>query len=95
MTLGLHQDILAIWLAPLLHMVKGFQWTMDLDHLDKNQVWIDKLHDKKPQTPEDLVQTMPFVMHKMYPKQMAIITDPARITITEATTKAGKRKSVV
>jgi len=90
---SLQRDILGLWLAPLLHMIKGFQWSMDLDHLDRNQIWIDKLHKKKPQKEEDLVQTVPFEMHKMYPKQMAIVTDPARITVTEATTKAGKTMS--
>ena len=74
-------------------MIKGFQWTMDLDHLDRNQIWINKLHKKKPQTPEDLVEVVPFQMYKLYPKQQAIIDDPARITITEATTKAGKTMS--
>lgn len=34
-----------------------------------------------------------FVRHPLYPMQAAIIDDPARFTITEATTKAGKTMS--
>lgn len=75
-------------------MIKGFQWNMELDHLDKNRVWIEKVQKKAPPaTVEDLVETVPFTMHKLYPKQQAIISDPARFTITEATTKAGKTMS--
>jgi hypothetical protein len=36
---------------------------------------------------------IPFKRHRLYPKQAAIVDDPARFTITEATTKAGKTMS--
>jgi phage FluMu gp28-like protein len=42
--------------------------------------------------PED-DDTPRFTRHPLYPRQAAIVDDPARFTITEATTKAGKTMS--
>jgi hypothetical protein len=44
-------------------------------------------------TEEDAAERPRFVRHELYPRQAAIVDDPARFTITEATTKAGKTMS--
>ncbi len=59
--------------------------------LDDATRWLNR-HLPQETTPQ-MVRTVPFKMAQLYPKQLAMVDDPARFTITEATTKAGKTMS--
>jgi len=73
--------------------MNGLSFSTELGTVDAITRRLDRWLPVSTDEETGLVRPMPFEMAKLYPKQGAIINDPARFTITEATTKAGKTMS--
>ncbi len=64
-----------------------------LAKLQATERWLDRWLPAQEDDYKELVQSVPFERAPLYPKQRAVVDDPARFTITEGTTKSGKTMS--
>jgi hypothetical protein len=70
--------------------MKGYK---GLARIDQATRWLDRWLPQVEDDYKQLVQPVAFKRAVLYPKQAAVVDDPARFTITEGTTKSGKTMS--